>query len=208
MRSHRVDTIADYLSPTDGHWARVKPTRVALMPTPLGMQPTAYIRAAWAERQFGATPAVEAASVHDGTTWAIHLKWTSQPPKGPDEFPDALAVALPITRDAVLAIMGTQEAPIHFLRWDSRQPGARSVVAGGLGTSAPGPDVKQAAQAQANGAVWQVVLTRTLGTGARVAPLQAGATTGVGFAVWRGANDERAGIKAFSIDWTELSLDA
>ena len=208
MRSHRVDTIDDYASPTDPHWARVKPTRVALMPTPVGMQPTAYVRAAWAERKFGETPAVEVASVHDGTRWAIHVKWTSQPAERTDEFPDALAVALPIARDAVLAIMGSPEAPIHFLRWDSRHPGARSIVAGGLGTSAPGPDVKQAAQAQATGAVWQVVLTRTLGTGSNVAPLQAGATTGVGFAVWRGANDERAGIKAFSIDWTELQLDA
>ncbi len=208
MRSHRVDRITDYASPTAGHWARVQPTRVALMPTPVGMQPTAYVRAAWAERRFGETPSVEVASVHDGTTWAMHVKWTSQPSQDPAGFPDALAVALPVTHDAVLAIMGSQEAPIHVLRWDSRHTGARSVVARGLGTSAPGPDVQQAAQAHATGPLWQVVLTRTLGTGSAIAPLQAGARTGVGFAVWRGANDERAGIKAFSIDWTEMTLDA
>ena len=55
---------------------------------------------------------------------------------------------------------------------------------------------------------WQVVFTRVLGHGAGVAPLLAGKKTGIGFALWRGANDERAGIKAFSIDWTELALDA
>ena len=37
--------------------------------------------------------------------------------------------------------------------------------------------------------------------------LAAGKKTGVGFALWRGANDERAGIKAFSIDWAELELE-
>ena len=208
MRSHRVDRIADYASPTDRRWERLTPTRVELMPTPLGMQPTGYVRAAWAERSFGETPAVEVASVHDGRHWAIHAKWTGQPAGPSNEFPDALAVALPITRDAVLAIMGSAEAPIHVLRWDARQPGARSIVARGLGTSATGPNVGQGAQAHATGAVWQVVLTRALGSGAEVAPLQAGTRTGVGFAVWRGGNDERAGIKSFSIDWTELQLDA
>ena len=41
-----------------------------------------------------------------------------------------------------------------------------------------------------------------------MAPLAAGKSTGIGFAVWRGSNDERAGIKAFSIDWAELALEA
>jgi DMSO reductase family type II enzyme heme b subunit len=52
------------------------------------------------------------------------------------------------------------------------------------------------------------VISRPLGIGKDIAPLAAGKKTGIGFAVWRGANDERAGIKAFSIDWVELTLDA
>jgi hypothetical protein len=47
-----------------------------------------------------------------------------------------------------------------------------------------------------------------LGLGDDVAPLVAGEKTGIGFALWEGANEERAGIKAFSVDWLDLTLDA
>lgn len=208
MRSYRVDTIRNYLAPTSEYWARVKPTRITLIPTPLGMQPTAYIRASWADKKYGETPSVEAASVHDGESWAVHVRWTTVAAKGEADFPDAVAVALPISRSSVLAIMGSPEAPIHYLRWDARNKAVRSVVASGLGSSAPGPEVKQAVQAVSQGHSWQVVITRALGTGPNVAPLKAGAKTGIGFAVWRGGNEERAGLKAFSVDWTELELDA
>lgn len=208
MRSHRVAAIADYLSPGSEHWARVRSTRITMMPTPLGMQPTAYIQASWAGRRYGETPVVEAASVHDGMSWAVHIGWAGVAPSGEAEFPDAVAVALPIARDAVLALMGSDAAPIHYLRWDASHPDTRSVVARGLGTSAPGPDVRQAAQAVVKGHAWQVVITRALGSGKDAAPLAVGTRTGIGFAVWRGGNAERAGIKAFSRDWTELELDA
>ena len=101
MRSHRVDRITDYASPTAGHWARVQPTRVALMPTPVGMQPTAYVRAAWAERRFGETPSVEVASVHDGTTWALRAEWSGVSAPHSD-FPDAFAIALPVRGNPAL----------------------------------------------------------------------------------------------------------
>ncbi len=207
MRSYRVDTITRYLSPASEYWSRIKPTRIALVATPLAMQPTAYVRNSWADRKYGETPAVDAASVHDGETWAVHVGWSAPQARAGAEFPDAVAVALPVVREAVFALMGSQEAQIQYLRWDSRSKAVRSVLAGGIGNSAPGPDVKQTAQAVANGATWQVVIARTLGAVKNAAPLKAGGRTGIGFAVWRGANDERAGIKAFSVDWTELELD-
>ena len=108
----------------------------------------------------------------------------------------------------VLALMGAKDAPIHYLRWSSNKEGLLSLMAQGIGLSQPGAELKRGAQASTEGAVWQLVIVRALGTGKDIAPLAAGKKTGVGFALWRGANDERAGIKAFSIDWTELELEA
>jgi len=200
--------ISRYLAPASEHWSRIESTRIAMVPTPLAMQPTAHVRNNWAGRSYGETSGVDVASVHDGETWAIRIGWIAGPTKAGAEFPDAVAVALPVERDAVLALMGTAEARIQYLHWQSRGKGARSVIAGGIGHSAPGPEVKQTAQAAAKADVLQVVITRALGTGNDIAPLVAGGDTGIGFAVWRGANDERGGIKAFSGNWTELELDA
>ncbi len=208
MRSHRVDTIKDFLSPQSQYWSRVQPTQVMMVPTPIAMQPTAYVRNTWADRKYGETTSIDVASVHDGATWAVLVQWSSAVAHGPTEFADALAVALPVSRNAVLALMGSPEAPIHYLWWNARQTSPQSLLATGIGASAPGPDVRQTAQASADGPTWRIVISRAVGTGPNAAPLEVGATTGVGFAAWRGSNDERAGIKAFSVDWTELVLDA
>jgi DMSO reductase family type II enzyme heme b subunit len=104
--------------------------------------------------------------------------------------------------------MGAPDAPIHILRWQANKEGLRSILATGIGQSQPGPSLKTGAQAKAEGDAWSVVITRALGHGGEVAPLAAGKKTGIGFALWRGGNDERAGIKAFSIDWADLALDA
>ena len=206
MKTRRVDSIKNYLSPGSAHWARVPAAKVDMMPTPLQMQPTEYIRNSWEKRPYGQTQKLDVASVHDGHTWALRATWTGSGP-GQTDFPDALAIALPVRNHPVLALMGAKDAPIHYLRWSANKEGVLSLVATGIGLSAPGPEIKQTAQALADGPTWHVVITRALGTGKDIAPLAAGKKTGVGFALWRGANDERAGIKAFSIDWAELELE-
>lgn len=214
MKSHRVDSIKNYLTPDAAHWARVPATQVNMMPTPLQMQPTEYIRVSWANKQYGQIQKLEVASVHDGETWALRATWTGSSPGEREsadalsDFPDALAIALPVRNNPVLALMGAKDAPIEYLRWSAKKEGVESRIATGIGQSEAGPEIKRTAQAVTNGAVRQLVITRAMGTGKDIAPLAAGKKTGVGFAVWLGANDERAGIKAFSIDWTELDLEA
>ena len=207
MITYHVDSIKDYLSPASAHWARVHTEQIKLMPTPLQMQPTEYIRNSWANKPYGQTQKIDVASVHDGEMWALRATWTGS---GPDvtDFPDAFAVALPVRNSPVLALMGAKDAPIHYLRWSAGKEGLISLMAMGIGLSQPGAKVKQAAQAVAVGPTWQLVIARALGTGKDIAPLAAGKKTGVGFALWRGGNDERAGTKAFSIDWTELELES
>lgn len=207
MKTRRVDTIKNYLSPGSAYWARIPAAQVDMMPTPLQMQPTAYIRNAWAKKEYGQTAKIEVASVHDGETWALRATWAGSGP-GVTDFPDALAIALPVRNNPVFTLMGSKEAPIHYLRWRAGKEGVLSQIATGIGLAAPGPELKRSAQAEADGTTWHVVIARALGTGKDIAPLEPGKKTGIGFALWRGANEERAGLKAFSIDWTALELDA
>lgn len=207
MRSQRVANIGDYLAPAGKGWIQVASEDIRLMPTPLPMQPTEYIRRSWEGRPYGAVQSLRVASVHDGETWAVRVTWQGVSPAGTD-FPDALAVALPVSGKPVLMTMGGDGAPVQFLRWTAKKEKPQSIVATGIGSSRSGPKIKSSAQGEATGDTWNVVITRALGFGKEVAPLVAGKKTQIGFAVWLGANDERAGIKAFSIDWAELALDA
>lgn len=207
MKSHRVSTIKDYQSPDAAGWSKIAAEDIALIPTPLAMQPTEYIRKSWEAKPYGATKTVRVASVHDGETWALHASWSGVSPPGKD-FADAIAIALPVRGKPALALMGAPEAPIHMLRWQADKSGVRSILATGIGKSGPGADIKRNAQATAMDGTWNVVITRALGHGKEVAPLAAGQKSGIGFAIWLGGNDERAGIKAFSIDWAELVLEA
>ncbi|WP_114970586.1 hypothetical protein [Rhodoferax ferrireducens] len=207
MRSSHVKNIEEYLNPALASWRKIPAKALDLIPTPLGMQPTEYIQKSWEARPYGKAKTVHVASVHDGRTWAMRASWAGVSPAGTD-FPDALAVALPVRGKPALVLMGAPDAPIHFLRWAANKEGVRSLLATGIGQSGPGPEIKCNAQAHADGDIWSVVITRALGSGKDVAPLLAGKKTGIGFAVWHGGNDERAGIKAFSIDWAELVLEA
>lgn len=207
MKCHRKSSIAGYLSPGSSSWADVAEEDVGLIPTPLPMQPTEYIRKKWENKPYGDAKSLKVATVHDGHTIAVRIRWTGVSAAGGD-FPDAVAVALPVRGKPILAMMGAEDAPIHILRWQANKEGVRSIIATGIGQSAVGPTLKTGAEAKAEGDSWSVVITRALGQGKNVAPLAAGKKTGIGFALWRGSNDERAGIKAFSIDWAELALDA
>ena len=207
MKARRVEDIRNYVSPSSPNWSQIPSTHIEMMPTPLQMQPTEYIRRSWENKPYGQSGKLDVASVHDGETWALRGTWQGSGP-GATDFPDALAIALPVRNNPALALMGAKDAPIHYLRWSADKKEVLSLLATGIGFSQPGPQLKCSAQAVVDGTVWQLVITRALRTGKDIAPLAAGKKTGIGFALWRGSNDERAGIKAFSIDWVELELDA
>lgn len=208
MRTRRVKDVAPLLEPGAAGWDAAGFEPVKMMPAPLAMQPTEYIRVKWEGREYGHDPRLHVASVHDGKRWALCARWTGVSPSGID-FPDAIAVALPVRNDPPLIVMGMENAPIQYLRWQSNKPAPRSVIATGIGRSETGPVMEATgAKSRTDGEHWDVVITRPLGGEGDVAPLLAGQATKIGFAVWRGANDERGGIKAFSIDWIELALDA
>lgn len=207
MKARRVADKTPYLRADGQEWAGVAHDDIALMPAPLAMQPTEYIRKSWEGKPYGTTTAIAVAAVHDGHECAIHLRWSGVSATDKD-FPDAVAVAMPIHGNPALVLMGQPDAPIHILRWQANRSALRSIIATGIGQSRPGPELKCGVSAKAADGAWSVVISRPFGHGKDIAPLAAGMKTKLGFALWSGANDERAGIKAFSIDWAELALDA
>jgi len=204
MHAKRVPTVKELLNPEARGWAQVEMTRIEMMATPLGMQPTEYIRVSWENHPYGQLKEIGVRVVHDGAALAVWLRWDA--PERHDA--DGVAVALPVHGQPALMTMGMPDAPIHALQWIAAKPGVRSVFATGIGSSRLGPEVGASAQAAWKNGQWSVVVTRVLGTGKDIAPLMAGKETSIGFAIWNGANGERAGLKAFSVDWKTLALDA
>jgi len=204
-RIHRME-----LAPDAAIWSGAEKKSVEMMATPLAMQPTAYIQKSWADKPYGRIAPIEVAALHDGALFAVRVSW--EPLGGGNkDFPDAVAIAMPVLGNPPLALMGTPEEPIHILHWQASKDGKetlRSVVATGIGGSRPGPDIKRQVAVKREGGRIHVVAARALGTGGGAAPVTAGGKARIGFAVWNGGNEERAGIKAFSIDWIDLALDA
>ncbi|MCK9285259.1 MAG: hypothetical protein M0P39_13370 [Rhodocyclaceae bacterium] len=202
-RVSRIDLVLE-----GGQWSGGDSTQVEMIATPLPMQPTGYVIKSWAEKPYGTIKTLTVDAVHDGHALAVRLQW-EVPPATTTDFPPAVAFALPVKATSPLVLMGMAEAPMHILRWQGgAQAGVRSVLAKGIGSSNHGPDVGQKALARQDGNRFSVVITRVLGSGAGAAPLKAGTTTKIGFAAWDGGNEERAGIKSFSVDWLDLVLAA
>ena len=180
-----------------------------MIPAPLGLQPTEYIQVSWEERGYGELDQVAVRAIHDGERASVHLSWASdKPSSGAGEgFPDAAALAFPVRGEPILMQMGSPEEPMQFVQWQASKKEARSVIAKGIGSSLPGEETGQTAKATWSAGRWSVVFSRRLDGTGESAKLVAGETTQIGFAVWNGSNEERAGIKAVSVDWTEFELE-
>lgn len=206
MKSRRVKDIEAYRNPLAAEWGRETVEQVKMAATPMAMQPTAYIRNSRANMPHGQVSELQVASVHDGETLALALSWEGVAPPGRD-FPDAVAVTFPVRGNPILMLMGSKNDPMHILQWKAGK-GVRSLLANGIGLSDKGPELKIASRAEEDGKRWRVVITRVLGQGGNVAPVVPGHETKIGFAVWSGINDERAGLKSFSLDWIPFAVDA
>ena len=202
--------MADYAATTASGWQAVPAETVELVPAPMEMQPNGFIQAQYRDREYGKTPMIEAQSVHDGITLAVRLRWPAEKPfnGGREGFPDGAAIAFPVKGEPALWTMGTEDEPVQFIQWRALKNEVRSVVAWGIGSSLPGTGVGEAVTAGWSQGHWTIVMLRTLAGGAEAATLSIGQTAQIGFAVWNGSNEERAGLKAVSVDWTPLQIDA
>lgn len=210
MRSVKISSVADYAATSAAGWQQVPTENVEMGQAPIEMQPNGFIQANWSDRPYGLLKSLEAQSVHDGSHIAIRLRWASEKPEtgGREGFPDAAAIAFPVRGEPALWSMGNEDEPVQFIQWQALKNKVRSVVAWGIGSSVPGTDVSESVTAGWSQGFWTLVMLRTLAGGAEAATLVPGQQTQIGFAIWNGSNEERAGLKAVSTDWVVLDIDA
>lgn len=209
MDSHKISQLTHLLDPDAGDWKTFKPSKVALIATPLGLQPNGFIQKIWEDKQdeYGQTEFVQVVSVNDGKRIAFRLEWKDETQdNGEGEgFPDGAVLAFPMKGDPMISTMGDEESPIHAVHWSARKNQVRSVVATGIGTSRSGPDIKPLVNSVWRDGHWAIVIVHNIESAGNI-ELSPGNVTKVGFAVWNGSNLERAGIKAYSPDWTLLKI--
>lgn len=214
MLAKRIDVAPEALGePMAVLWEGFPARKVALTPAPLGLQPSKYILAKWQDGQFGHTDAVGLQAAHNGGELCIRLEWEcaqrAEVVRDNGEFPDAAALLFPLSETASL-LMGGKGSPVSLWHWRAHRPKtARQNVAEGIGTSSlvrSGPEIVTRSVYHAGR--WAVVFRRVMAaTDPGVVSFAPGGSYRAALAVWSGANAERAGLKAFSPQWVELTLE-
>ncbi len=216
MRARRVAPGGgDLGDPASALWSRAESERIALIATPLALQPSPYVKASREDRPFGRVREVEVRALHDGAQIAFLLEWEdpdrdAEPP-GDERFPDGAALLFPLAKDAPLVTMGAEGKPVNAWHWRADRPEhARNNVAMGLGTTRVTADTSIATTARWDHGRWRVVFRRALATKAPpgdAIQMEVGETLPVAFAVWEGSNGERGGLKSFSPAWQAITLE-
>ncbi len=212
MLAKKVADASALLDPKARAWEKVGREVIDLTGTPIQKQSSRYVRTVWADRLIGKVRAVSVRAAHDGERLAVHLEWNDDSQNGEfadRQFPDAAAVLFPSNGDAPLNTMGSPDGQVNGWFWRADLQSGQNVVAQGPGTVAQADGAAIDAKAAWQDGRWSVVLSRPLkARGAGNVKLNPGKAVKVAFAVWEGSNQERGGLKAYSRDWRELTLEA
>jgi len=201
------------LDPDGALWSSAASETVKLLGTPVGLQPTEAIRSSWMTKKIGMVENVAVSAVHDGALVAFRLEWADPTENrvvgDTTAFPDAAGILLPAATGAPATTMGAPNLAVNAWYWRADEDGGgRQVVAEGLGTTRPVEGEHVKGRGVWRDGHWRVVITRALKveTAEPVAQLSPDQVTGYAVAIWEGSNGERAGLKAFSGEFIELSL--
>jgi len=196
-------------------WKQIEGHIIETAATPLANQPSPYIKATFDEKKIGSVKKISMKAVHNGKSAFFHLTWTSKSPNyeigDVGTFPDAAAVLLPFKDPEKTQIkeMGSKDFPTNSWYWrPDFEEKPKNQVAHGLSTSLYTEKTSIISVSEWKGGTWMVVMGRPLKVKEEAVNLLPGSKTGIGIAVWEGANGERGGVKAFSKEWRELVIDA
>ena len=203
-------TLLDSAAP---QWSKVTPEPILLGGAPLHHQPSRYIRAAWAGKPIGAVRDLKVQAAHNGENVFFRLEW-ADPTEDRDygdgsKFPDAAGVVFPLNGRARLETMGTPESPVNAWYWRANLADgeAEHLISTGLGVFKAFGKANVNARSQWQDDQWSVVLSRPMtskGGGVRMLGRK---SVSVGFCVWDGSSQERAGLMSFSKTWRELTIE-
>jgi DMSO reductase family type II enzyme heme b subunit len=214
VRVHRTGAGDDALLDHASHeWSRIPGSEVTLEATPLTAQPSKYIQEKWKAAPYGQPLNLTVRAAHDGERAYFHLSWPDNSHndgiRDTDQFADAVAILFPVNGDAPLVSMGSPQAPVNAWYWRPDLETPLSVSAQGTGTTRRNADPQLSAAGSYENGAWNVVVRRALASSSSdYVALSAGAITKVAFAVWQGANQERGGLKAATLDWQPLEIEA
>lgn len=177
---------------------------ITLMAAPTAVQPGGYVPVAYADRTAPRTSAVDLAVEPADKGWRVTLSWDCPQPvrdsaRETDRFVDACAIFAPEAAEAPWMTMGAPQMPVQGWLWRADRTEPWQVRSEGLGTMqrSAAPAGARATSDWAGGR-WRVVFTvpewLALATRRRIA-----------LAVWRGAEQERAGLKSVSPGWVEIA---
>jgi DMSO reductase family type II enzyme heme b subunit len=204
------------LDPLAAEWSGIAGEALKMDATPLANQPSEYIKASRNEREIGKIKNLMVQAAHNGTDIFFRLTWedASQNTEITDTnvFPDGCGVLMPMSGDPPIDEMGSKDAPVNawFWRADFKNT-ARNTIAKGLGSTQFSKQCPIQVKSTWGNSAWAVVFARALAVPEQkdeTVQLAVGTAIKVGFAVWEGSNGERAGVKSFSKEWRELTMEA
>ncbi len=199
--------LEDILAPNGGAWNDIDSKTVELAPTPLDRQPSAYVQVAWKDRGHGKISELTVQAITHKDTLALRIQWAADQPKRSindiNAYADACAVSFSAGGDeAELQTMGSPGKPVVAWHWRAGTEAPFSVTASGIGTAERSADHQLQAHSRWSDEHWQVVFAGPLDSlsfsGADGIP--------IAFAIWCGANSERAGLKAHSPGSCQLTI--
>lgn len=207
------------LNPDWSGWKQLVPLVVKLVPTPLGRQPSEYLKYAQDPARVGHIHQIAVSAAHNNQEIFFHLQWNDENPdtQMTEEHPfvDGAGIIMPMDPSAphtIMVTMGSPAYPINVWYWRADEPQKpRNVTAKGLGTTVTSKKGFLFSDGKWEKGTWNVVVGRALALPEQkeeAVQLKIGMKTLVSFAVWDGSNRERAGIKAFCPCQIELIIEA
>jgi DMSO reductase family type II enzyme heme b subunit len=203
---------AELLDPMSGAWSESVATDVQLDPTPITAQPSMYVQAKWKQGDYGQLGSVSVKAVHNDERIYFRLEWDDPDAddgiRNTDQFADAAAVLFPVADDAPLQSMGSADQPVNAWYWRPDLESPYSITAQGTSTTRRTTDPELGAQGAYSSGRWSVVVRRKFeSTGDGYVQLAPGETRKAAFGIWQGANKERGGLKATTMEWQPLEIE-
>jgi DMSO reductase family type II enzyme heme b subunit len=178
--------------------------RLDLVAAPTAIQPGGYVAKAYADR---VVPSVRSATLEldpGPRGRRVRLSWSCPAPVRDlggetDRFVDAAALALPAAPDTPWATMGAPGKPLEGALWRADRAGLLRFRAEGLGSvKRESPPDHWRAVAAWEDERWSVSF--------ELAPWPLlDASRQLAVAIWRGADDDRGGLKSVSPGWLTVT---
>ncbi|MFB6085858.1 MAG: ethylbenzene dehydrogenase-related protein [Halodesulfurarchaeum sp.] len=200
--SHQPGADAELSTPNGTAWSDIESREIPLTSAPSGLPGANVV----------ATEAVSVKTAYTDSKIYVWMRWKDTTVNATESslraFSDGAAVQLPANVSTEPSVqLGSQATPVNLWYWTAAS-GPEEALAGGYnpGSITAMENTTIETSASHRSGTWTVVFERSLRTGQDArADFDLETDVEVAFAVWNGANDERAGHHAYS-QWYTLPL--